>query len=102
MRKSMNCLDPTQVELFVHGGLSDEGVSQLEEHLNGCESCLALVARVAGAARSGQLSVRDVPPTDSTWMHVMAALARSSGPLLPREVDDAIPAQIGPYRVVDV
>ncbi len=95
----MGCPDQERLALFVRGELSAEDVTGLEAHLDVCETCLAEIARAAAASDSAPgASAAEHVPSDTVFVHLMAALARRSDRFTETE-PPAVRDRFGPYRV---
>jgi serine/threonine protein kinase/tetratricopeptide (TPR) repeat protein len=96
----MICPDHTQVTLFVQGELPVEDVSRFEAHIDGCERCLALIAR-ASEAMSIRHGADRAAQSDAVFIQLIAALARRSDRLSTSD-PPVPPERFGPYRVLGI
>jgi serine/threonine protein kinase/tetratricopeptide (TPR) repeat protein len=92
-------LGKTRIEEFVRGELPSEKVPALEEHLDGCFSCLEIALQIARLAESsGELGPPPSDRVESSSGDLLRALARYVS--LPSPASGLPKAgAIGPYRV---
>lgn len=65
------------IPALVLGALDDEEAERVRVHLEGCESCRALVARLARAVDAMQLAVGDIAPPAGLRARILDAAAGS-------------------------
>src|SRR5262245_36018810 len=59
----MTCLDANAVQEYLRGRLDDVERARIDEHLDGCDDCRALIAAAAELAAGGERSpAEDVDP----------------------------------------
>jgi serine/threonine protein kinase/tetratricopeptide (TPR) repeat protein len=95
----MECLGKTRIEEFVRGELPSDKVPDLEEHLDGCLSCLEIALQMAHLAQSSGTLPPPSERAEASSGGLVRALARYVTAAAPSA--DLPPATaIGPYQVL--